>query len=355
MALPAPTPAPSAAGAALTWELTDGIAVVTFDLKGESVNKISRAVKQDVLATFEALERDAAVQAVAFFSGKAENFIAGADIEEFVTLSSAAEAERLSADGQDLLERVARLPKPVAVGIHGAWLGGGLEFALACRYRVASDHPKTQLGLPEVQLGILPGAGGCQRLPRLIGTRAALDMILAGKVERAQKAFRIGIVDELVHPAILKDVTLAAARRMAGGWRPKRKRRGGLAGWVLDGNPLGRRLVFRAARKQVQEKTAATIPRPWPRWRRSSTASSTASRRDSSTRRSCSGSSPSPTCPASWSRSSSPPPRSRRTSGWRRRRRPRPSTCGGWASWGPGSWEQGSRAPRSRKPAWTCA
>src|SRR5207245_8891613 len=102
-------------------------------------------------------------------------------IEEFVTRSSAAEAERLSADGQERLGRVARLPKPVAVGIHGACLGGGLEFALACRYRVASDHPRTQLGLPEVQLGILPGAGGCQRLPRLIGTRAALDMILAGK------------------------------------------------------------------------------------------------------------------------------------------------------------------------------
>jgi 3-hydroxyacyl-CoA dehydrogenase/enoyl-CoA hydratase/3-hydroxybutyryl-CoA epimerase len=262
MALPAPTASPSAAGAALTWELADGIAVVTFDLKGESVNKISRAVKQDVLATFEALERDAAVQAVAFFSGKAENFIAGADIDEFVTLSSAAEAERLSADGQDLLERVARFPKPVAVGIHGACLGGGLEFALACRYRVASDHPMTQLGLPEVQLGLLPGAGGCQRLPRLIGARAALDIILAGKVEPARKAFRLGIVDELVPPAILKEVTLAAARRMAGGWWPRRKRRGGLAGWVLDGNPLGRRLVFRTARKQVQEKTGGHYPAP---------------------------------------------------------------------------------------------
>src|SRR2546422_11225203 len=79
------------------------------------------------------------------------------------TTLSRSEAEPLSADGQDLLERGARFPKPVAVGIHGACLGGGLEFALACRYRVASDHPKTQLGLPEVQLGILPGASGCQR------------------------------------------------------------------------------------------------------------------------------------------------------------------------------------------------
>ncbi len=251
-----------APGPALTWALADGIAVVTFDLPGEPVNKISRAVKQDVLATFEALERDAQVQAVAFFSGKPDTFIAGADIEEFVTLTSAAEAERLSADGQDLLERVARFPKPIAVGIHGACLGGGLEFALACRYRVASDHPKTQLGLPEVQLGILPGAGGCQRLPRLIGARAALDMILAGKVEPAPRAFRLGIVDELVPLAILKDITLAAAKRMAGGWRTKRRRRGGLVAWLLDGNPLGRQLVFRTARKQVREKTGGNYPAP---------------------------------------------------------------------------------------------
>src|SRR5207253_147068 len=250
-------------GAALTWELADGaVAVVTFDLKGEPVNKISRVVKDDVLATLAALEGDRAVQAVAFFSGKRDNFIAGADIEEFVGLTTAAEAERLSADGQELLDRVARFPKPIAVGIHGACLGGGLEFALACHYRVASDHAKTQLGLPEVQLGILPGAGGCQRLPRLIGARAALDIILAGKVEPAQKAFRLGIVDELVPPAILADVTLAAARRLAGGWRPKRKRPGGFVGFLLDGNPLGRRIVFRMARKQVLERTGGHYPAP---------------------------------------------------------------------------------------------
>ncbi|HEU5260712.1 MAG TPA: fatty acid oxidation complex subunit alpha FadJ [Gemmatimonadales bacterium] len=249
-------------GSALTWELIDGIALVTLDLKGEPVNKISRAVKDEFLVTFAGLERDAAVQAVALFSGKPENFIAGADIEEFVKLTTAAEAERLSADGQELLERVARLPKPIAVGIHGACLGGGLEFALACHYRVASDHPKTQLGLPEVQLGLLPGAGGCQRLPRLIGARAALDIILAGKTEPAQKAFRLGIVDELVHPATLRDVTIAAAKRMATGWRPRRRRRGGFVGWLLDANPLGRSLVFRTARKQVLNQTKGNYPAP---------------------------------------------------------------------------------------------
>jgi 3-hydroxyacyl-CoA dehydrogenase / enoyl-CoA hydratase / 3-hydroxybutyryl-CoA epimerase len=133
---------------------------------------------------------------------------------------------------------------------------------LACHYRVATDHPKTQLGLPEVQLGLIPGAGGCQRLPRLIGVRAALDIILAGKSERASKAYRLGIVDELVAPAILKEVTLAAARRMADGWRPRRTRPRGVAGFLLDRNPLGRAVVFRTARRKMLETTHGNYPAP---------------------------------------------------------------------------------------------
>lgn len=248
--------------AAISWEVNDGVAVVTLDCPDTPVNVISQAVKDEVYAMLVALERDAQVRAVAFFSGKPDNFIAGADIEEFVQLKSAAEAEQLSRDGQAMLDRVAAFPKPIAVGIHGACLGGGLEFALACRHRVATDDPKTQLGLPEVQLGILPGAGGCQRLPRLIGARAALDIILAGKSERAPKAFRLGLVDELVPPSILKDVTIAAARRMAERGVMLRRRRGGLSGFLLDGNPLGRLLVFHLARKQVLGQTKGNYPAP---------------------------------------------------------------------------------------------
>lgn len=250
------------AGPAITRTVQDGVAIVTLDLPDSPVNKISKALRDEMTATLAALAADPAVRAVAFFSGKPDNFIAGADIDEFVTLGSATEAERLSATGQELIQRVADFPKPVAVGIHGACLGGGLEFALACTYRVATDHPKTQIGLPEIQLGIFPAAGGCQRLPRLIGLRAALDIILAGKTERAAKAFRLGIVDELVHPAIVRDVTIAAARRLAGGWRPRRRRPGGLLGWLLDGNPLGRALVFRMARKSVLASTHGNYPAP---------------------------------------------------------------------------------------------
>ncbi|MGE5145038.1 MAG: enoyl-CoA hydratase-related protein, partial [Acidobacteriota bacterium] len=149
--------------AVFRWELKDGVAVVTLDTPGAPVNVISRVVKEELYELLAELERDANVKAVAFFSGKPDNFIAGADIEEFVQLKSTADAEQLSRDGQALLDRVAASTKPTVAAIHGACLGGGLEFALACRYRVATDHPKTQIGLPEIQLGILPGAGGCQR------------------------------------------------------------------------------------------------------------------------------------------------------------------------------------------------
>lgn len=245
-------------GRALQWEVIGGIAVLTLDLPDRPVNVLSRTVKDQFVAAFDQLAGDPAVAAVALFSGKPDTFIAGADIAEFTQLDSVAAAERLSAEGQEMLDRVAAFPKPVVVGIHGACLGGGLEFALASHYRVATNHRKTQLGLPEVQLGLLPAAGGCQRLPRLIGLRAALDIILTGRGERAGKAFRLGLVDEIVPPAILHRVTIAAAERMAAGWRPKR-RHGSL---LLDRNPLGRALVFRAARRRTLARTGGHYPAP---------------------------------------------------------------------------------------------
>jgi 3-hydroxyacyl-CoA dehydrogenase/enoyl-CoA hydratase/3-hydroxybutyryl-CoA epimerase len=241
----------------------NGIAVLTFDLVGEPVNKLNGAVKAEFESILTQLKDDGTVRAVVLISGKPDMFIAGADIEEFTELATRAEAEALSREGQEMVNRVDVFPKPFIVAIHGACLGGGLELALACDYRIATDHPKTQLGLPEVQLGLLPGAGGCQRLPRLIGARAALAMILPGKSETASKAFRLGLVDELVHPAILRKVALAAAERAAGKGIPFRKRPGGFKGWLLDGNPLGRRLVYAGARKQVLKTTGGHYPAPF--------------------------------------------------------------------------------------------
>ncbi|MBA3659477.1 MAG: fatty acid oxidation complex subunit alpha FadJ [Gemmatimonadales bacterium] len=242
--------------------MEDGVAVVVFDLAGEPVNKLSSAVKIEFEALLIRLRDDAAARALVLISGKRDSFIAGADIEEFSALTTQSEAERLSAEGQEMVNRVEAFPKPVVAAIHGACLGGGLELALACHYRIATDHPKTVLGLPEVQLGLIPGAGGCQRLPGLIGLRAALDMILNGKSERAGRAFRLGLVDELVPPSIVRQAAVAAARRLADRPPAPRKPRGGMQGLVLDRTALGRRLVYRQARERVLKKTGGHYPAP---------------------------------------------------------------------------------------------
>lgn len=245
---------------ALSVEVTDGIAIITFDLPNESVNKLNRAVKDEFVALLNRLERDTTIQAAVFISGKPDVWIAGADIEEFLALKTATDAERLSRDGQMLLDSVEHLRIPIIAAIHGACLGGGLETALACRYRIATDHPKTVLGLPEVQLGLIPGAGGTQRLPRKIGLTNALDLILTGKNVRAKKALQLGLIDELVHPSILRSVALQRAREVAEGRRKSERHSGGFRGLLLDSNPAGRIVVLRKAREQTLAKSRGHYP-----------------------------------------------------------------------------------------------
>jgi len=245
---------------ALSVEVSDGIAVVTFDLPNESVNKLARAVKDEFVALVSQLERDTTVHAAVLISGKPDVWIAGADIEEFQELKTATDAERLSRDGQMLLDSVERLRIPIIAAIHGACLGGGLETALACRYRIATDHPKTILGLPEVQLGLIPGAGGTQRLPRKIGLTNALDMILTGKNVRAKKALQLGLIDELVHPSILRSVALQRAHEVAEGRRKSERHKGGVKGLLFDSNPAGRTIVLRKAREQTLAKSRGHYP-----------------------------------------------------------------------------------------------
>ena len=245
---------------ALAVEVTDGVAVITFDLPNESVNKLSRAVKDEFVALVARLERDTEVRAVVFLSGKPDVWIAGADIEEFLQLKTAADAERLSRDGQMLLDSLERLRVPIIAAIHGACLGGGLETALACRYRIGTDHPKTIFGLPEVQLGLIPGAGGTQRLPRKIGLTSALDLILTGKQVRAKKALQLGLIDELVHPSILRSVAIQRAREVAEGRRKSERHSGGVKGLIIDGNPAGRAIVLRKAREQTLKKSRGHYP-----------------------------------------------------------------------------------------------
>jgi 3-hydroxyacyl-CoA dehydrogenase / enoyl-CoA hydratase / 3-hydroxybutyryl-CoA epimerase len=247
---------------ALSVSVSEGIARLVLDLPGEPINKITRGLRDELEAAFDRIAGDAAVRAVVLLSGKPDTFIAGADIDEFVALESREQAYGLVRAGQALINRIPALGRPVVAAIHGACLGGGFEAALACTYRIATDHEKTRLGLPEIQLGIIPAAGGCQRLPRLIGLRAALDIILGAKTLPARPALRRGMVDEVVHPAVLERVAVETAHKLAGGWRPAR-RTGGLSGALLEGNPAGRALVLSLARRQVRAKTGGHYPAPF--------------------------------------------------------------------------------------------
>ncbi len=244
---------------AFTTERRGAIAVVTFDTPHDAVNKISKAIGWELEDLLQRLDADEVVKAIVLRSGKPDIFIAGADIDEFVALRTLEEAVRLSRDAQLLMQHVADSAKPIVAAIHGACLGGGLELALACHYRVASDHAKTVLGLPEVQLGLIPGAGGSNRLPRLVGASAALDMILTAHNQRGKKALSLGLIDELVPESILLDTAIAAADRASRGVRPSRN---GGGSFLVDGNPLGRRMVYRKAREQVEAKTGGNYPAP---------------------------------------------------------------------------------------------
>ena len=234
----------------------DGVLVVTIDVPGEKVNTLGKQMMADFDALLAELETPGSVRAMVIRSGKPDNFIAGADIKDFNAIRSAMEGEALSRAGQALLDRLEALPIPVVAAIHGSCMGGGLEMALACRYRVASDDPKTVVGLPEVMLGIIPGAGGTQRLPRLVGLRTGLDMILTGRAVKAPRALKGGVVDDVVPAPALLLAARQAALRLADGSLKKERRGIPPTEWLL------RPVIFRKARQSVMEKTGGHYPAP---------------------------------------------------------------------------------------------
>jgi 3-hydroxyacyl-CoA dehydrogenase/enoyl-CoA hydratase/3-hydroxybutyryl-CoA epimerase len=246
---------------ALSLSVNEGIAIITIDLPNEPVNKFSAAVIAEFDAMLTQVEGNSAVKAAVLISGKPDVFIAGADVDAFLEFKSAADAEAASASGHVLLLRLERSRVPVVAAIHGACLGAGLETALACAYRIATDHPKTVLALPETQLGLIPGAGGTQRLPKVVGLQVALDMILTAKNVRAKKALQSGLIDELVHPAILRDVAIQRAKALAAGTlRGHNRKKAGLLTSLLEGNAVGRAIVFRQARSMTLKKSRGAYP-----------------------------------------------------------------------------------------------
>jgi 3-hydroxyacyl-CoA dehydrogenase/enoyl-CoA hydratase/3-hydroxybutyryl-CoA epimerase len=244
-----------------TLSIEDGIAVVTIDAPGEKVNTLSTRLFEFFERTVKGLASEKGLKAVVILSGKPDGFVAGADIKELQKITSREEFLQLVRRAHKLFLEFEALPVPTVAGIHGAALGGGLELALACKYRIASDSKSTKLGLPEVQLGLIPGAGGTQRLPILVGLTTAMDMILTGKQLEAKKAKKIGLVDEVVHPADLARRARAAAKELAAGTlridRPGR----GLGALLLEKTPA-RRIAFSKAMEQVIKKTGGHYPAP---------------------------------------------------------------------------------------------
>jgi 3-hydroxyacyl-CoA dehydrogenase/enoyl-CoA hydratase/3-hydroxybutyryl-CoA epimerase len=241
-------------------QLADGVAALVLDVPDRKVNTITPRVLDDLDAALVRVAAEPSFQLLLLRSGKAGSFCAGADIHYLAGLKDAAEAMRLAERGQHLFQKLTELRVPTAAVISGSCLGGGVELALACDYRVVVDHPKTQLAFPEVELGILPAWGGTQRLTRLVGLENALQLLLSGRRLGARDAVRLGLADELSADEQQPPSFLArpAKRPLPRGlplrtWRQR----------LLESTPLGRGLIYRGTRRLLQRRLPEDMPAPW--------------------------------------------------------------------------------------------
>jgi 3-hydroxyacyl-CoA dehydrogenase / enoyl-CoA hydratase / 3-hydroxybutyryl-CoA epimerase len=245
----------------------DGVARILYDVPGEPVNTLRASFSKEFEALLEQIEKDPRVVAAILVSGKPDTWIAGADIDMLKVAKTVAQAEALSRAGHATVAKLASSSKPIVAAIHGAALGGGFEVALACRARVLSNDKKTVLAFPEVQLGILPGMNGLQRLAQKAGLQVALDFGLTGKNMRAQKARQLGIADDVVPRPILEDVAAELAKKLAHDGKVNGKGGFHLTGAdvskiALEANPIGRTVLFKKAREETLKKTHGHYPAP---------------------------------------------------------------------------------------------
>jgi 3-hydroxyacyl-CoA dehydrogenase / enoyl-CoA hydratase / 3-hydroxybutyryl-CoA epimerase len=200
-------------------EVDNGICLLTFDRPESGANIFDAATLSDLDQQLDFIERENSLEGVVILSAKKSIFIAGADLKTLLHQAQTGEMRAFIAEGQRIFNRLAALKIPTCAAIHGACAGGGYEITLACDWRVASDDPATRIGLPETTLGLIPAWGGCTRLPRLIGTEKAAQVILKGKLYSAQEAKQLGLVDEIVSRDQLLDV---AKKKIRKGKRPSR-------------------------------------------------------------------------------------------------------------------------------------
>ncbi len=240
----------------------DGVAIVYFDTPDSPVNVLSRELFDEFTPIIDQIASDRSIRACVLASAKPGTFIAGANLKQLIQIETAEEGTALLSAAQKLLGRIHSSRKPFVAAIHGAALGGGLEVALACHYRLAADDPKTVLGFPEVQLGLLPAAAGTQRLPRLIGLPQALPLLLTGRRLHAKQAYRLGLVDALTSPGGLTETAVQAALKLADGTLKPRRVKRSLMTRFLE-SVLGRGIVFSKAATGVKAKTRGLYPAPF--------------------------------------------------------------------------------------------
>jgi 3-hydroxyacyl-CoA dehydrogenase/enoyl-CoA hydratase/3-hydroxybutyryl-CoA epimerase len=243
----------------------DGSAFLKLDVPDRAVNVLTRHVLRDLEEAVRRLELEKTLPLLTIRSGKNTGFLAGADLHEFLDIHDEAAARELSRQGQELFDRWARLPFPTVAAISGACLGGGLELALACDYRLVFDRPGTQLGLPEVELGLLPAWGGTQRLPHIVGLEHALVVILSGKRLSGSEALRWGLVDVLARTEGELRVKYAELTKRAitqGKRQLRRPARRSWRQWFLESSRLGRKILLRASERALRKKVPDDMPAP---------------------------------------------------------------------------------------------
>lgn len=235
-----------------------GVALLKIDVLNETMNVLKAEFLEEIQAVLAQIKADSSITGLVIYSGKSNSFVAGADITMLDKCETAEQASEIGAGGQMIFNQLEQLNIPVVAAINGPCLGGGLELAMACHMRVCSDSSKTVLGLPEVQLGLLPGSGGTQRLPKLVGLQKSLDMMLTGKQLRAKQAQKAGLVNDVVPNTVLIDVAI----KLAQSGKKSTKRKASFVEKALESNPYGRKIVFDQASKTVLAKTKGNYPAP---------------------------------------------------------------------------------------------
>lgn len=258
--------------------IVDDVLVIKLDQPGSKVNSLGKQITSEFEAILKEFETNPAVRSAVLISGKPGCFVAGADITMLEACNSENDARKISHEAQLMFDRMEKSPKPIVAAINGTCLGGGLELALACHYRIATKSKKTGLGLPEVMLGLLPGAGGTQRVQKLTSIPTTLDLALTGKTVKADKAKKLGLVDLLVDelgPGLtdpssntlnyLEDTAIKVAKDLASGKIKVNREKTGMVNKITEtvmGFEFVKDFIFKKAREQVMKMSQGLYPAP---------------------------------------------------------------------------------------------